>query len=175
MNISDIIIKTAGSAKVKRYLAQITDYNGLCKLLMSYYFDILNLRPRKKYNAIDKEKLMQIVFTTFHRIDIENAVIEESHLTTIIVELLCRINQLHLKKYKENSGRFDKMLKDVVSYYCSICSISKDNFASLFLEEIEKYPDGRKIEEIIPTPALITYLSKTKILLQKKDTQVKKL
>ena len=157
MNISDIIKVTNVTAKAKKNLQRITVHKPLCSLLMFYHDEILKLIPENGMQ-IDSEKLSQLIFSTFSKLPIHLATINDQAISDNTLELLDSIWSLHTKAFDIYGEDFQKKSIKIMTQYCAKHLTEKGELICLFLDKINEGRSTNNVAGVISKDSNILFL-----------------
>jgi hypothetical protein len=136
MNILKIIIDNETSERVKNHLEKIYEFSEICLILEKYYREILVLKPVKKNQAIDKEKLKEIILSTNHSIIPELNLVRNLAVWFITYEILCRIRLKHFEEFGNGGAALEKLQNEIAISSCNNTYPCENEFICMFLKKI---------------------------------------
>ncbi|MEI8202389.1 MAG: hypothetical protein WCH34_05220 [Bacteroidota bacterium] len=116
--------------------------------MRNFYQEVSLLKPENETEKINKAKLKEIIFTAIGKMSAEINTISYKKPTTVVFEMLLRIQEQLIKLFKNKGSDLKHLLNAISQQYCQEMQDNNDSFVFVFsnrlkaieIEDKEKIP-----------------------------------
>ena len=137
MDIIEQIIRKEISETARRRLRLIKRFPQIYSLLLNFHQEVSLLKPKNETETINKVKLREIVFTAISKMSAEINSISYKKPTTVVFEMLLRIQEQLIKTFKNKGSELKLLLSKMSQQYCKQMLDDNDSFVFILSNRLK--------------------------------------
>ena len=130
MNVLDQMLSTDPSKKAQKELMKIKDFPKVCLLLEKYYQEMKELISIGMIYKLDREKIQNVNFTTFHDLSKEIMFVQNQIVSIIACEWVGIIQKNLIDDFGDRGSELKLMLNQIAFSYFKFMQVFDDDFVT---------------------------------------------